>query len=167
MTSSAEAAAEAPVVVLALPWTGAESAIKGLGALAGKVVLDCMNPLTMGPDGLALDRGFTTSGGETVASWLPQARIVKTLNQVGAEIMATATTLAARPIMFVAGDDADTKATASTLVGDLGFEVQDAGGLRQSRLLEPMAMLWINQALFRGQGRDWAFGAVRRAGGAA
>ena len=55
-------------MVLALPWTGAESAIKGLGALGGKVVLDCMNPLTMGPDGLALDRGFTTSGGETVAS---------------------------------------------------------------------------------------------------
>ena len=39
VASSADAAAEAPVVVLALPWSGAESAIDGLGALAGKVVI--------------------------------------------------------------------------------------------------------------------------------
>jgi predicted dinucleotide-binding enzyme len=32
-----------------------------------------------------LDRGFVTSGAETVAEWIPQARVVKTLNQVGAE----------------------------------------------------------------------------------
>jgi hypothetical protein len=95
---------------------------------------------------------------------LPQARVVKTLNQVGAEIMENATSLSARPVMFVAGDDDAAKRTVISLVYDLGFEALDAGALRQARLLEPFAMTWINQALLRGAGRDWAFSrAVRRA----
>jgi predicted dinucleotide-binding enzyme len=49
-----------------------------------------------------------------------------------------------------------------TLVGDLGFEVIDAGPLRNARLLEAHAMLWIDLALARGQGRDFAFGMLRR-----
>ena len=43
----ADAAAAAEVVVLALPWQAAESAVKTLGALQNKIVIDCMNPLTM------------------------------------------------------------------------------------------------------------------------
>jgi 8-hydroxy-5-deazaflavin:NADPH oxidoreductase len=50
------------------------------------------------------------------------------------------------------------------LVGELGFEPLDAGALRQARILEPFAMVWINQALARGFGRDWAFGVVRPKG---
>jgi predicted dinucleotide-binding enzyme len=43
----------------------------------------------------------------------------------------------------------------------LGFEPLDAGALKQARILEPLAMVWINQALMRGLGRDWAFTAQR------
>lgn len=50
---------------------------------------------------------------------------------------------AARPVMFVAGDDPDGKAKVLSLVTDVGFEPVDAGGLRASRLLEPFGMLWI------------------------
>jgi predicted dinucleotide-binding enzyme len=158
----AAAAAAGEVVVLALPWGAAEAAVKGLGDLAGKVVIDCMNPLAMGADGLGLDRGHTTSGGETVAGWLPGARVVKTLNQVGAEVMADASGFAHPPVMFVAGDDAAAKAVATELVRDLGFEALDAGALRAARLLEPFGMVWINQAMLRGHGRDWAFAALPR-----
>jgi len=48
------------------------------------------------------------------------------------------------------------------LVGGLGFELIDAGPLRNARLLEAHAMLWIDLALQRGLGRDWAFAIVRR-----
>src|SRR5262249_84254 len=54
----AEAIKEAEVVVIATPWSAAEAAIKSLGSLAGKIVIDCMNPLGMGPDGLQLVLGF-------------------------------------------------------------------------------------------------------------
>ena len=158
----ATAAAGSDVVVLALPWTAAEDAVKSLGDLRGKVIIDCMNPLVMRDGVLGLDRGYSTSGAEALAEWVPGARVVKTLNQVGAELMDKAGALAGRPLMFIAGDDADAKQVATMLVEALGFEPLDAGDLRQARLLEPFGMTWINQALLRGAGRDWAFGAIRR-----
>ena len=67
-----------------------------------------------------------------------------------------------KSVMFVAGDDAAAKPKVMQAVGDLGFEVIDAGPLRNARLLEAHAMLWIDLALVRGQGRDFAFGILRR-----
>ena len=67
-----------------------------------------------------------------------------------------------KSVMFVAGDDAANKPKVIALVAALGFDVIDAGPLRNARLLEAHAMLWIELALKRGQGRDWAFAVVRR-----
>jgi 8-hydroxy-5-deazaflavin:NADPH oxidoreductase len=120
-----------------------------------------MNPLAMIDGALGLERGFTTSAGETVATWLPGAKVVKTFNQVGANMMTEGHRFETRPVMFLAGDDDGAKRTVSGLVSELGFEPLDAGGLTLARLLEPFAMLWINQTLARGFGRDWAFGVVR------
>jgi 8-hydroxy-5-deazaflavin:NADPH oxidoreductase len=155
-----EAADGADLVILALPWGAAEASVKSLGALAGKTVIDCMNPIGMVDGVLGLMLGHSTSGGETVQGWLPKAHVVKTLNQVGAEIMARNDHLPHRPVQFVAGNDAAAKAAAMTLVSDLGFEALDAGDLTKARLLEPFALVWINQALMRGKGRQWAFAAV-------
>jgi len=157
----ADAARHGDVVVLALPWSVAENAIKALGDLKDKVVIDSMNPLAMKDGALGLERGYTTSGGETVASWLPGAKVVKTFNQVGAEMMMAGDRFETRPVMFLAGDDDNAKSTVARLVGELGFEALDAGALKQARILEPFAMVWINQALLRGLGRNWAFGVIR------
>jgi 8-hydroxy-5-deazaflavin:NADPH oxidoreductase len=158
---SAEAARQGDVVVLALPWNTAEGAVKSLGDLTGKIVIDTMNPLAMTDGALGLDRGFTTSASETVASWLPDAKVVKTFNQVGANMMTQAHRFETRPVMFLAGDDDAAKRIVSQLVGEIGFEPLDAGGLKQARILEPLAMVWINQTVARGFGRDWAFGVLR------
>lgn len=161
VATSAEAAAGAEIVILALPWAAAEAAVSGLGDLSGKIVVDCMNPLGLVDGALGLTVGQSTSGGEIVAGWLPGALVVKTLNQVGAEIMARNDHLPHRPVMFMAGDSDAAKASVASLLTDLGFEPLDAGGLSKARLLEPFGMIWINQALLRGKGRDWAFAAVR------
>ena len=156
----AEAVKEAEVVVVATPWSAAEAAIKSLGSLAGKVVIDCMNPLGMGPDGLQLVLGFNVSAGEQVASWVPGAFVFKTLNTTGAGNMAKADDYSVKPVMLVAGDDAGRKPVVMELVGKLGFEPVDAGPLKNARLLEPFAMVWIDQAIKRGRGRDFAFALV-------
>ena len=65
-------------------------------------------------------------------------------------------------LALVAGDDAANKPKVIDLIGQLGFDVMDAGPLRNARLLEAHAMLWIDLALARGQGRDFAFAIVRR-----
>jgi predicted dinucleotide-binding enzyme len=156
----ADAAANADIVILALPWGAAQSAVQGLGPLAGQVVIDCMNPLGMVGGALGLMLGHSTSGGEMVQSWLPQAHVVKTLNQVGAEIIAQNAALPLRPVMFMAGNDSASKTKSASLLADLGFQPQDSGDLTKSRLLEPLAMLWINQAIVRGKGRGWAFACI-------
>ena len=151
----------AEVMVIATPWSATEAAIKSLGSLAGKTVIDCTNPLGMGPDGLQLVLGFNTSAGEQVASWTPGASVFKTLNTTGAGNMAKAADYPVKPMMLVAGDDAGKKPQVMELIGKLGFEPVDAGPLKNARLLEPFAMTWIDQAMKRGRGRDFAFALVK------
>lgn len=156
----AEAAKGAEIVILALPWGVAEAAVRDLGDLAGQTVVDCMNPIGHTAGGMGLIVGHTTSGGEIVQGWLPRAQVVKTLNQVGAEIMADTARLPHRPVMFLAGNEEAAKAKVGQMLTDLGFEALDAGDITKARLLEPLGMVWINQALMRGKGRTWAFAAV-------
>ncbi|MGH8260999.1 MAG: NADPH-dependent F420 reductase, partial [Steroidobacteraceae bacterium] len=79
-----------------------------------------------------------------------------------ANVMADTSGFVSRPVMFMAGNDDTAKATVARLLADLGFEPHDAGELSQSRILEPFAMVWINQALYRGKGGDWALAALMR-----
>ena len=59
----AECVKDAKIIVVSTPWSATQSAVKGLGSLAGKIVIDCTNPLGIGPDGLQLVLGFDTSAG--------------------------------------------------------------------------------------------------------
>lgn len=158
----AEAAAAADVIVVSTPWPATEAAIRSLGNIKGKVILDSTNPLMRGPDGIALEIGHSISGGEKVQGWATGASVFKTLNTTGFGNMANPEFGQSKAVMFVAGDDTANKPKVVNLVGELGFEVIDAGPLRNARLLEAHAMLWIDLALVRGQGRDFAFSILRR-----
>jgi predicted dinucleotide-binding enzyme len=160
--SPAEAAASADFIILSTPWPATEAAIRSMGNLKGKILLDATNPLAMGPDGLGLEIGHGISGGEKVQGWAAGASVYKTLNTTGFGNMANPVFKGVKSVMFVAGDDAANKPKVIDLVGQLGFEVVDAGPLRNARLLEPHAMMWIDLALKRGIGRDWAFAIVKR-----
>ncbi|HMK69686.1 MAG TPA: NAD(P)-binding domain-containing protein [Xanthobacteraceae bacterium] len=160
--SAAQAVDFGEVIVLATPWNAAEAAIRSMGDLTGRIILDATNPLAMGPDGLGLEIGHSVSGGEKVQGWAKGASVFKTLNTTGYGNMADPVLRGVKSAMFVAGDDAAAKPRVIALVAALGFEVVDAGPLRNARLLEAHAMLWIELALKRGLGRDWAFAIVRR-----
>ena len=158
----AAAVAASEGVLLATPWTATQAACAAMGELQGRIVVDCTNPLGMVDGGLGLTLGHVTSGGETVAGWCPGASVFKTFNQTGFEIMADPTRFEPRPVMFVAGDDAGRKPIVLGLVQDVGFEALDAGPLTSARLLEPYAMVWIDQVVKRGASRDFAFALARR-----
>jgi predicted dinucleotide-binding enzyme len=147
LKNPSDAAREAEIIVLTTPWDATENACKGLGNLAGKIVVDCTNPLGIGPDGLKLMIGLDNSGGEMVAGWCAGASVFKTLNQTGFENMKRAAHFSPKAVMFVAGDDQTRKPTVFMLVADLGFEAVDGGPLKNARLLEPLAMLWIDQVM--------------------
>jgi 8-hydroxy-5-deazaflavin:NADPH oxidoreductase len=158
----AEAAAFGEMIVLTTPWPATEAAIRSMGGLSGRIILDATNPLTRGPDGIGLEIGHDTSAGEKVQSWAEGASVFKTLNTTGFGNMADPVFGGVKSIMFVAGDDAVNKPKVLDLVAQLGFDAVDAGPLRNARLLEAHAMLWIDLALARGLGRDWAFARVKR-----
>lgn len=65
-------------------------------------------------------------------------------------------------MMLYCGDDAEAKRIAGGLAADLGFDAIDAGPLREARLLEPFALVWIHLAAFQKMGRNFAFRLMRR-----
>lgn len=154
-----EAAGFGQVVVLATPWAAVPDALSACGDLSGKVLVDCTNPLLADLSGLEL--GTTTSGGEVVAALAPGARVVKAFNTIGANIMAHPVFDGENLTLLFCGDDAEAKAVVRELAADCGFVPVDAGGLRQARLLEPMALLWISLAM-RGHGREIGFQLLKR-----
>jgi predicted dinucleotide-binding enzyme len=153
--------AGADIVVLAIPYAACVSTVEQLGDLDGVTLIDCTNPLGMGPGGLQLLVGHDTSGAEKIAKAARGASVFKTLNQTGAENIADAGAYHPSPVMFVAGDDDARKPIVLGLVGDLGFQAIDAGPLAAARLLEPYGMLWIELAMKRGRARDFVFSLVR------
>jgi 8-hydroxy-5-deazaflavin:NADPH oxidoreductase len=155
-----EAAEHGEVVVLATPWDGVREALAAAGDLAGKVLLDCTNPLAADLSGLAI--GHTTSAGEQVAALSPGARVVKVFNSTGAGNMADPLYGEQAATMLYCGDDGEAKGIAARLTAELGFEPVDAGPLRNARLLEPLAMLWISLAYVQGLGPGIAFKLLRR-----
>jgi len=156
--SIAAAAESAEVVALAVPWVATQAAVAACRDLSGKTVLDCTNPL-VSLEGLAV--GHSTSGGEEVARWARGAHVVKVFNTVGANWMEDPDFNGQAAAMLYCGDDAVSKQTAHQLAADCGFDPVDAGPLRQARLLEPVAMLWISMA-FAGKNRDFCFKLLRR-----
>jgi 8-hydroxy-5-deazaflavin:NADPH oxidoreductase len=151
-----DAAATADAVVLATSWGGTEAACRSM-ALAGKIVLDCTNPLAMGPSGRELAVAHTNSAGELVAGWCPGAHVYKAFNTIAAEVMVAPERMTVKPVVFVAGDDAAQKPAALELVEDTGFEARDAGPMRNARMLEYLALLYLDLAMVRGMSRTFAF----------
>ena len=86
----------------------------------------------------------------------------ETFERTGVSVMAKPHFPEGDAVMFVAGPGGPDKKTVLRIVADVGFESVDAGELKAARLLEPLAMLWIQLALTKGHGRDFAFVMARR-----
>lgn len=155
-----EAVAQSDVILLATPWNAAETAIREAGNWTGKILIDAVNPLRPQLDGLEL--GTDTSAAERIAEWAAPAKVVKAFNTVGANIMEDPHFDVGKPVLFFCGDDSIAKQTVEALASELGFDARDAGPLRQARVLEPFALLWISLAYASGYGREIAFQLLRR-----
>ncbi len=155
----AEAAKAASVILLATPWGQTEQAVKSLGPVSGKIIIDATNPLK--PDLSGLTHNGDTSAAETIQSWVPDAKVIKAFNTVGANIMEKPEVRGYKAMMYFCGNDSQARQTVKKLISDIGFEPVEAGDLKEARLLEPLAMLWIKSAYAFGMGRDFAFGLLK------
>lgn len=141
--AAADAARDSDIIVLATGFGDAVTALRSLGDIQGKPVVDVTNPLTA--DYMGLTIGHSTSAAEEIARGVPGAKIVKAFNTLFAQVLADGPAFAngQRGSVFFAGDDETAKATVKALIDSLGFQSVDAGGLKNARYLEPVAGLGI------------------------
>lgn len=160
---AAGAATGADVVVLATAYTDAVAALRTADVQPDQVVIDITNPLTA--DYMGLTIGHTTSAAEEIASALPNAAVVKGFNTLFAQVLAEGCDFGAgrQASVFLASDSAKAKDVAGSLASSLGFDVVDAGGLKNARYLEPLAGLNIYLGYGAGLGTAIAPTWLRRA----
>lgn len=127
----------------------------GASALAGRVLLDISNPLDFSqgfPPTLSVKD--TDSLGEQVQAAFPDARVVKSLNTLTAELMVRPQQLAdGQHTVFVSGNDDAAKAVVTGLLHEFGHtDVIDLGDISTSRGTEMFLPLWLRcmQALGTG-----------------
>jgi hypothetical protein len=156
----------ADVVVLATPWPAVEDAIRAMGELRGKVLIDCTNPLSLNGDGsLSLSLGSTTSGAEEVERLALGAHVTKAFNTYGWENFADSAypnAAGLKPVMFYCGDHDEAKEKTHQLAADLGFDPVDTGGLGMARSLEPLALLWIRLSIRNGRNANFTWARLTR-----
>ncbi len=161
-TSIADAAAWADVLFLAVPHAAAVNAAREAGPLAGKVLVDCTNPVSWSADGPTLAPMPEGSTAAALTRALPQARVVKGFNTFGAEFHLDPALAGTSVDVYLAGDDAGAKQLVGGIASRAGFTPVDSGPLRNAALLENLAVLWIHLAVKGGQGRHVAFKLLKR-----
>jgi NADPH-dependent F420 reductase len=155
-----EAAKYGEVIVLTVPWSGAKDSIKEAGDLNGKIIID--STTTAAPHLGGTTIAITPSAAEKIAKWAVGAKVIKAVHTVGVESLKKLQFGSQQASLFICGDNLDAKSKSKQLGVDLGFDVIDAGPLKNARLIEPLAMLWIELAYNQGMGTDIAFKLLRR-----
>jgi predicted dinucleotide-binding enzyme len=156
-------AAFGEAVIVALKGDVAVAAVTALGPqLAGKVVLDTMNPISGPPqDGIVpYFTGPQDSLLQRLQAAVPAARFVKFFNSVGAHLMVQPKVQGGTPSMFICGNDADARSVAATLARQLGWNVEDVGTAVAGHAVEALCQLWCAPGFSR---NDWvhAFAVLR------
>jgi NADPH-dependent F420 reductase len=141
-TSPAEAAAQADIVVLAVPGLMVEEITKSLGDLSGKIIIDPTNPLERRMN--RLEHAVDTSNAEIIQAAAPGAYVVKAFNTLNWRTMVDPSSAGGPVSIPLVGDNGRAKKIVAELVAGMGLEPIDVGPLRDARWVEGMLILWIN-----------------------
>lgn len=146
ITTFADAAAGADLVVNALSGDGSVDGVGAASIADGTVLLDVSNPLDTGhgmPPSLFVAN--TDSLGEVLQRTFGTLRVVKSLNTMTARLMVAPQELADGDFStFVCGDDAEAKVLVTSLLASLGHrDVIDLGDITAARGVEAMMLVWL------------------------
>lgn len=135
-------AAQAEIVLIAVPWTSLKDALAGLPDWSGRIVIDATNPVVAvnpnSPEDMAnplaaygikaVDTGGRSSS-SLVAEMVPNARVVKAFNHLDTQVYADLDVAGGKRVFFFAGDDAQAKIEIAKLISQIGQAGFDLGSL--------------------------------------
>ncbi|WP_143591095.1 NADPH-dependent F420 reductase [Thermoactinospora rubra] len=128
---NAEVAAEADIVIVAVPYDGHKALLESLREpLAGKIVVDCVNPLGFDKQGayaLPVEEG---SAAQQAAAVLPDSRVVAAFHHVSAVLLMDPAVEKVDLDVLVLGDDRE----ATDLVQALAAQIPGVRGVYGGRL---------------------------------
>ena len=156
--SVAEAAEFGALVVLAVKGSAAADVLRAAGEanLDGKTVIDTTNPIADAPPVNGVLRFFTNldeSLLERLQREFAGAHMVKAFNSVGYAFMVNPDFGAAKPTMFICGNDTGSKGIVHGILDQFGWETADMGMAESARAIEPLCMFWCIPGFLR---NDWA-----------
>jgi NADPH-dependent F420 reductase len=136
---------DADPVVIATPFAGVAELLPGLApALAGRVVLDVVNPLIRVNKQFTVERVPAGSAGEAIQELLPHSHVVSAFKNESAEELSAI----AQPMkgdVVVCSDHAEARARVMALVERIPrYRAVDAGPLVNARSLEAITALLLN-----------------------
>ncbi|RHW29140.1 NADPH-dependent F420 reductase [Nocardioides immobilis] len=144
--TNSDVAAAADLVLLAIPFAGHDEIVGCLTkALAGKIVISCVNPLAFdrsGPYALGVDHG---SAAEAAAVLAPESQVVGAFHHVSASALWSDRPSLHHEDVLVCGDHEEAKSVVQELARSVtGRRGIDAGPLRMARQLEPWTAVLIS-----------------------
>ncbi len=133
----ADLASQSDVVVLSTRWEQAPRALAALSPSLGKVIIDATNH-RFGPNPQDIYNIGPRTSTEVIASFVPQARVVKAFNHAPISALRDIAQYSAddRKALFLSGDDTDAKRLVAAVIRDIGAEPIDVGNLRNGGMLQ-------------------------------
>ena len=138
--TNAQAAAEADLVVVAVPFEGHAALLSDVAKeLAGKIVVDCVNPLGFDERGAFALEVPEGSAAEQAAALLPDSTVVAAFHHVSAVLLLDPEVDTLDTDVLVLGDQRDATDQIQALVADIrGMRGVYAGRLRNARQVEAL-----------------------------
>lgn len=135
-----EAAAQAQIILLAVPGEVVEDVANTLGALDGKIIIDVSGGVKrVAADGY-LELVSDSTHAERIQARHPRMRVVR-INLPNMVLFMKPTLLGTRVTVPIAGRDPRAREAVANIMFDLGVDPWDAGPLRFSRVFDAMNTL--------------------------
>jgi len=118
----------------------------GVENFKGKILIDQANPYLYENGHISLDPKYTiqTCLGEEVQKLLPDTKVVKTLNYLGANMMTNPSQVSEPVTGFYCGNDKDAKEVVKEILKDFGWtDTFDLGDISMSRYTEMLGAFWV------------------------
>jgi predicted dinucleotide-binding enzyme len=137
-----EAAAQARIVLLAVPGEVVEEVAGNLGTLDGKIIIDVSGGAKrVAPDGY-LELVSDSTRAERIQAEHPEMRVVR-INLPSIALFLNPQLLGTRPTVPIAGNDPRAREAVANIMFDLGVDPWDAGPLRFSRVFDALIVMGL------------------------